>query len=206
MDQFEAALIEQFGGYDTAERARDLLATLRQLSSVEMYTRRFREVLLLLGGENYLDAEMRHKYILGLKPWVQRLVKIQAPDSLDQAIRIAESIDRVRVPGADRAQNREDRNTGADFETVVETVFETYRPLAHHAAGIPQNNAAPLDSTPMDVDAIFSDPSAGRRKPLTDRERKYLYDNRGCFFCRKPNAGHTARTCPEKPENRRSRQ
>ena len=101
MDQFETALIEQFGGYDTAERVRDLLATMRQLSSVEMYTRRFREVLLLLGGENYLDAEMRHKYILGLKPWVQRLVKIQSPESLDQAMRIAESIDRVRVSGAD---------------------------------------------------------------------------------------------------------
>jgi hypothetical protein len=36
-----------------------------------------------------------------------------------------------------------------------------------------------------------------RRTKLTDAERTYLRNNRGCFKCRKINAGHIAQNCPE---------
>jgi hypothetical protein len=72
-EKFEEAITKQFGGFDTVERARDILANMRQVSSVETYVRRFREALLLLGADNYLDADMCHQFILGLKPWIQKI-------------------------------------------------------------------------------------------------------------------------------------
>lgn len=43
----------------------------------------------------------------------------------------------------------------------------------------------------MDVDSI-------RRTTLTLDEKRRLIDSGGCFYCRKPAAGHVARDCPMK--------
>lgn len=170
-DKFERAITAQFGGFDTVEKARDILASMRQVSSVETYARRFREALLLLGADNYLDSDMCHRFILGLKPWVQRLVKIEAPDTLDKAMQMAERIDRVRVSGPDRTSGHTHART---------------------------NSTGPSQITPMDIDTITPDKSRPRFKKLTDKEKQQLIQNNGCFYCRKPNAGHTSRNCPEK--------
>ena len=42
-------------------------------------------------------------------------------------------------------------------------------------------------------------PSSGSRQ-LTPQEREQLFQNGGCFFCRKPNAGHIAIHCPMKQQ------
>lgn len=177
-EQFKTAIEAQFGGFETTERARDLLASLRQVSSVENYVRRFREALLLLGDGNYLDADMRHRFVLGLKPWIQRVVRIEAPETLREAMELAERIGRVRVTGLD------------------------YGPSG-------SGNSAPrtVPPVPMEVDAITaSSPNPSGRKKLTDREREYLRKNNGCFYCRKINAGHDSRNCPEKASNIRAQQ
>ena len=54
--------------------------------------------------------------------------------------------------------------------------------------------ALPQRSQPMDLDAVQT---RGYAK-LTDKERSRLKENQGCFFCRKSNAGHIARNCPDK--------
>jgi len=46
-------------------------------------------------------------------------------------------------------------------------------------------------SVPMDISAI-------QTKRLTDKERAYLLANQGCLYCRKTQAGHFARNCPDK--------
>lgn len=173
--QFEEAITAQFGGFETAERARDILADLRQVSSVENYVRRFREALLLLGND-YLDSDMRHRFILGLKPGIQRQVRIEAPPTLDKAMLLAERIGRVRLGGLDLAEH----SVAFGDPSIPRQAFH---------AGPSQSAAAP-----MEIDAIRT---SGRRK-LTDRERTWLEQNDGCFYCRQPNAGHTARNCPEK--------
>src|SRR5437667_645829 len=38
------------------------------------------------------------------------------------------------------------------------------------------------------------------RTKITDAERKYLDDNHGCYWCRKINAGHFSRDCPDRIE------
>ena len=174
-EKFEQAITKQFGGFDTVERARDILANMRQVSSVETYVRRFREALLLLGADHYLDSDMCHRFILGLKPWVQRLVKIEAPDSLDKAMQMAERIDRVRVSGPDRFSS-------------------------HTNSRNQHSNQAHSSGTPMDIDAIT--PDRPRFRKLTDKEKQQLIQNEGCFYCRKHHAGHTSRNCPEKQKGR----
>ena len=43
----------------------------------------------------------------------------------------------------------------------------------------------------------LSSESTTKRKKITDAERKYLDENHGCYFCRKLNAGHFSRDCPD---------
>ena len=167
-EQFEEAITKQFGGFDVTERARDMLANIRQLSSVETYVRRYREALLLLGADNYLDADMCHRFILGLKPWVQRLVKIEAPKTLEDAMQVASRIDRVRVTAPDRR------------------TYSDPRPGPSETS----------EATPMEIGAIQAGRSRFRK--LTEAEKKRLQETNGCFYCRKPNAGHSSRDCPEK--------
>ena len=42
--------------------------------------------------------------------------------------------------------------------------------------------------------------------PTTNKLRKFLADNKGCFYCRKLNADHGSRTCPKKAERRKAKQ
>jgi hypothetical protein len=181
-EKFEQAITKQFGGFDTVERARDILANMRQVSSVETYVRRFREALLLLGADNYLDSDMCNRFILGLKPWVQRLVKIETPDTLDKAMQMAERIDRVRASGPDR-------NPGQMESPGI--------PAAESANSRPHFTDS-AQATPMEIDAITPDRHRPRFKKLTDKEKQQLIQNNGCFYCRKAQAGHTSRNCPEK--------
>ena len=54
---------------------------------------------------------------------------------------------------------------------------------------------------PMEIDAITYTKSNKKEKKfskLTFQEKKYLLDNKGCFYCRKLFAGHIAKNCPEK--------
>ena len=55
---------------------------------------------------------------------------------------------------------------------------------------------APAPANPESMDWTPSPLSASSLKPLTDKERDYLRKNRGCFRCRKTNANHMARDCP----------
>ena len=53
--------------------------------------------------------------------------------------------------------------------------------------------------TPMDVDSFDRRNNNPRNQPsLSKEEREKLMKNNGCFYCRKNNAEHTARNCPEK--------
>ena len=42
--------------------------------------------------------------------------------------------------------------------------------------------------------------------PTTNKMRKFLSENKGCYYCRKLNADHGSRTCPKKQERRKDRQ
>jgi len=57
---------------------------------------------------------------------------------------------------------------------------------------------APASSSQPSQSNFSSSPSApANLKKLTEMEREYLHNNRGCFRCRKTNVDHIASTCPE---------
>jgi hypothetical protein len=50
----------------------------------------------------------------------------------------------------------------------------------------------------MDVDNVDKRGQRIMKGRLTNEEKEKLKNNNGCYYCRKPNAGHTAPYCPEK--------
>ena len=52
--------------------------------------------------------------------------------------------------------------------------------------------------SPMDVDSIDKRGQRFAKVRLTNEEKERLKNSNGCYYCRKPNAGHTAAYCPEK--------
>ena len=61
----------------------------------------------------------------------------------------------------------------------------------------------PLHQTIAELVAAVKDLGAvGHRRHsgggLSDRQRQFLMKNKGCFYCKQPNAGHRAVECPEK--------
>jgi hypothetical protein len=67
----------------------------------------------------------------------------------------------------------------------------------HFSAHAPKlSQKAPRDPNAMDVDQTSTTPTRPKFTKLTDAQRAALIANKGCFRCRIPAAGHTARDCP----------
>lgn len=176
--EFAKALQAQFGGHDREKNARDLLATLTQTHSVQAYTKRFQELLIMIGRERYTDSEMQHRYVFGLKPWLQQIVKADEPDSLEDTMRKAERIASVRVVGAPH------RKSGRD-------IYRNQGRFKGNSHGNSDNLEA--GPAPMDCDQVTVS-----RPKLTAEEKERLRKNNGCFYCREENVSHSARNCPQK--------
>ena len=58
----------------------------------------------------------------------------------------------------------------------------------------PKPSVPERKSDPMDLSAV-------KFQKLTPDERKNIMDNNGCLYCRKLNAGHMAKDCPEKKQS-----
>lgn len=75
--------------------------------------------------------------------------------------------------------------------TTRQPAVPVFAPVAH---------SQPLSQgVPMEVDALIPGQSYVNRAPLqklTDAQRQYLRDHRGCFKCRQVNVDHIARNCP----------
>ncbi|KAJ3276149.1 hypothetical protein HK104_003702, partial [Borealophlyctis nickersoniae] len=136
-----------------------------------------------------LDAEQKDKFLPGLKEHVQLQLRLRHHADMDTIlfetlVSLAQKIDTIYFTS-------KNRNATA------------YRPS-------PRPAPTPSGPTPMDIDSTKATnnkkkngnpnnkPSNGPRAPLTEKQRKYLMANQGCFYCRKANAGHQVRNCPEK--------
>lgn len=186
-DALKPVMLKQFTVLDEAEKARDALDALRQNSSVSVFNHRFTELMLQIPAEEKPDAVMKHQYIAKLKPWLQFKVRVENPPTLQMAMEAADRIDRVRAPGASSSSSRpNNRAAGAGY-------------VRHSASS----------AEPMDLGALSMRSAKQKRgkdskspaTPLSERQKQYLRDNDGCFYCRKAHAGHMARECPVKLQN-----
>lgn len=90
---FSAALLETFRPVNAKKIARDRLAMLRQVDSVQGYTYEFRLIALEIPG--LTDEEKLDRYVRGLKPATRREVEVRDPTTFDEAARIAERYDQI---------------------------------------------------------------------------------------------------------------
>jgi Retrotransposon gag protein len=173
------ALLAEFYPTDVIRSARDRLAKLRQTNSVKEYVERFRNLELQI--PDLSDSEKVDRFRRGLKDSVRLQVALQ--------------------PGL--------RNS--DFATLVASAIEIddiiyrskrERHLVSHTEKREQNRKD-HDSMDMEIDVIDfrnkSKPkghSPTKRVPLTVEERARLIAKKGCFYCRKEQAGHVIKECP----------
>jgi len=97
---FQAALATRFQPINAERVAREQLMSLRQSGGVAAYAARFQQLLLKV--VDLPEAHLVHMFIAGLKPDVQKELRIRDPAALAEAITTAERVDSVLRP-QDRA-------------------------------------------------------------------------------------------------------
>jgi hypothetical protein len=95
VDTFLNIISERFYPSDSIQVLRDKLDRLKQVKSVAEYSRRFEEVLLQIPSKLFHDADMKDKFVRGLKREVKKMVMIHDPPTLADAIKVATRIDTV---------------------------------------------------------------------------------------------------------------
>ena len=88
----------------------------------------------------------------------------------------------------------------ASITQLVEAIYANQASDKRNAYSSPKNTASPSTSTARSQASVNN--RAGTRTvklgKLTEEEKKLLVANKGCFLCRKINAGHIASNCPER--------
>lgn len=89
--QFTDIFLKSFALYDSAEDARHKLDHCRQTSSVRAYVQHFTRYVIDLPEMH--EQDKIHRFISGLKPDIRKLVSLQSPGTLSDAIAAASTID-----------------------------------------------------------------------------------------------------------------
>ena len=177
---FKEKLRAAFKPVNTAETARDRLATLKQMGPVRSYATLFRNTALEIPG--ITDDEKKDRFIRGLKFRTQEDVRMRAPDSFEQAVQLAERFDTL-------VHRNKFRDGGGPSRR-------------------PNYSSSYMGPADMELGAIFrpdhkrpQQRSNGNYKQLaklTPELRQRLIKEGKCFFCREP--GHMAQQCPRRQE------
>lgn len=179
-DYFKESLIAVFKPVNSSKIARDRLAVLKQDKSVSLYNSRFTELVLEI--DDIAESEKLDRYIRGLKRDIKMEVEKAEPNTLAEAMRIAQRYDSISY------YSRQ----------------STYNPNYQLSRG--SNSSGPA---PMDVSAISNKGSHNNNKygkssnsnnksatPLQQLSREeftYCQRNKLCLRCKEP--GHLARNC-----------
>ena len=176
-DAFKMKVRSQFRMDNLVRRARDDLYALRQKEkeSVSDFLHKFRQICIRISDLS--EAEKLDKFLRALTTNVRMQVELKEPETFEEAARFADRADNVltRVSG---------QGMGGKSSWFKGNNFQG----GGNAAG---NRKAPSGPEPMEIGSI-------QKKPLSKEEKEYLWKNKGCFLCRKPNAGHISKNCPLK--------
>ena len=182
LDAFLEALRAAFLPPNSVDRARHDLACLKQTGSVRQYLDTFMAVCFRIPADQLLDAEKKQRFLDGLKPYVRREVLLKFPGTFAQAAELADQYDRVA------------------FDYRLFSTAKPSRPPGHRPNSSVPFAAGNGGPAPMELGTIQVSQrrESSERKPLSAAEKQFLAKNDGCFYCRKPHAGHRARNCPLK--------
>lgn len=196
---FSEALRSNFELINSIEAVRVAFASVRQVTTVQAYAARFRQLMIQLPHVDNADALFR--FVNNLKVGVKTQVKIHDPRTLDDAINMAERIDTITYqPSVGRATGTSSFYSGArDMELgAVEEQDEGEPWYEYLEAAHPEMHeqlSAILASRFRP--ASTRQPPPGRTSfsasPMTPAQKELAVKNALCFSCMKP--GHAAHEC-----------
>lgn len=204
---FVQAIVAQFQPVNSSETARAALCSIRQTAGVQAYAGRFRALLLRLPDISSADAIFR--FVHGLKPHVQTMVRLSNPTTLDAAISAAERVDVISFKPTSRpttyhgyASGAEPMELGAmaydEDERGCDDEWDEAEEEAYQLAAVTMSRAVgrrpPMLSTAGRT--MPPPPSPRPGAPLTAAQKDYARANGLCWACMKP--GHTSAICPTK--------
>ncbi|CAI5482703.1 unnamed protein product [Closterium sp. Yama58-4] len=99
------ALKSRFDLVNASEAARKRLRHFRQIGNVQEYTRRFLSICNEI--DDITEAEMRDRYLEGLKPDIAEIIAIHGLSTFESVVAAAERVDAVRS-----RRGRDDRDRG----------------------------------------------------------------------------------------------
>ena len=190
-------MLEQFSEINRLSTVRDELANLRQKGSVASYITKFQTVILELPEKS--EEDLVHQFLRGLSQGVQIMTRTHQPQTLSQAMRIADEADRAiqqsksgsygevftKLPSAsDRGVSDSNgpvpMQLGAVMTEERQRLYEEGRCFNCEGFG---HNASQCPSGDRRSGSQSSTPS-----------RRQLYLERRCFKCYE--TGHNQYHCP----------
>ena len=185
-DAFTDAFRRQFVPVNSEEKIRQQLKDLKQTTSVQAYTTRFRQLILLHPPLSEADALFEYKK--GLKPHIRVEVNVKKATTWEEAEDIALEMDTLH--GYQKFGEPSTPNPPKPTQP------NPPRQGNQGGGGNPQqpNRGNPRPGQPAQNPR--GQPPAGHPQfqKLTPLERLYLQEHNGCFRCRE--LGHTTQNCP----------
>ena len=180
-----AELLAHFVKPNHTRHLRDQWADARQLGNVTDYYTYLARIAMQL--RTIKDEEFLDKFILGLKPNTRTELEFRNPETLDEAVKWADTFDsryykksqRHYGPFASNSYQGDNRGEPMQLDVLQTMTQDT--------------------TTPIQIDAFKTKSSPVKLIKLTDEERQHLRSLGACFKCRK--TGHMARECPVKTSN-----
>ena len=209
----KTALLAYFIPPNHTRRLRDEWAYTRQTTTVNEYYTRLAQLTMQLG--DITEPIFLDKFIRGLKPKTKTEVELHDPQTLAEAVRLADRYDTIVyrqphfVPRPQQSYPEDTRNEPMRPSFVPQQ--SRGQPMS--PSFVPQQQQSYQEDTrgePMQLDTLrmaHDDTSTPVQigafriktqplKKLTDEERAHLRSTNACFKCRKQ--GHLARDCPTK--------
>jgi Retrotransposon gag protein/Zinc knuckle len=171
--EFRQEIRLQFLPLNTVKAARDKIASLQQITSVQDYVNRFRPLAMKI--PNFSEEEKVDRFVRGLKPHIRTKIELEQTDhdfTFDQLVVKAQRIDAILF------RNR-DWNSTRKFVPIDSSRQE-------------RSSEGP---TPMELGSITKSPSK-----LDEETRAKLRMQGVCYYCKEK--GHIAVNCPKKNLNR----
>ena len=196
--QFREAIRERWQVTNVVRAARDKIATIRQLTSVQDYTHRFLDLKVQIPGMT--NEEAVDRYVRGLKPTIRRdveqLMSRESDKTLEELIRFADRTDSVDY------QARRYRPAGPTPMELgaIEDAYEP-EPFVYEDEFFNYEDEEGSSDDPQ-LAAVRTQQRRAKAKGkrpmrrLSPEELVRRRDNNLCFNCGE--TGHLSRACPQK--------
>jgi hypothetical protein len=204
------------------DNVRDQFAAIHQTGSVTAYIAGFNQLVLQIPDLG--TAERRSTFMRGLKPHIKIQVYLHCREGedLEAVMALAEKVDDITYnpvphrshpltpamrPPFPASQDPEPMRppfpASQDPEPMRPPFPATQDPQSMRPLSLATQGPVPMelgamqhafypDAAPTNRLAAVSVP----RAPLTEQQRAALFENDGCFYCRRPHAGHFSSECP----------